>query len=171
MNLYISTYLASYRLDLCERLSRDHGFAIYHYMGDEVPADVKPFWEEYTFENNRLPVKTLFGKYYAVGLKDLLARLKPSVVFIQEFSLITIQLLLLRRLLFLRRLSAAAEQQRQNQQPRQRFSHVLSLSRRECAESSFMYTDGEKRKTVSIAQKARGLSPRAFFVSLDISPA
>ena len=67
MNLYISTYLASYRLDLCERLSRDHGFAIYHYMGDEVPADVKPFWEEYTFENNRLPVKTLFGKYYAVG--------------------------------------------------------------------------------------------------------
>ena len=97
MNLYISTYLASYRLDLCERLSRDHGFAIYHYMGDEVPADVKPFWEEYTFENNRLPVKTLFGKYYAVGLKDLLARLRPSVVFIQEFSLITIQLLLLRR--------------------------------------------------------------------------
>ena len=97
MNLYISTYLASYRLDLCERLSKDCGFAIYHYMGDLIPADVKPYWEDYTFENNRLPVKKLFGKYYAVGLKELLARLRPSVVFIQEFSLITIQLLLLRK--------------------------------------------------------------------------
>ena len=45
MNLYISTYLASYRLDLCERLSRDHGVAIYHYMGDEVHAYVTPIWE------------------------------------------------------------------------------------------------------------------------------
>ena len=58
---------------------------------------MKPYWEDYTFENNRLPVKKLFGKYYAVGLKELLARLRPSVVFIQEFSLITIQLLLLRK--------------------------------------------------------------------------
>ena len=97
MNLYISTYLATYRLDLCERLSRDYGFAIYHYVGDDVPADVKPFWEEYTFENHRLPVKKLFGRTYAPGLRGLLARLRPSIVFVQEFSLITLQLLLLRR--------------------------------------------------------------------------
>ena len=97
MNLYISTYLATYRLDLCERLSADCGFAIYHYIGDDIPADVKPYWEGYSFENNRLLVKKAFGKVYASGLRDLLLRLKPSVVFIQEFSLITLQLLLLRR--------------------------------------------------------------------------
>ena len=97
MNLYISTYLATYRLDLCERLSRDYGFAIYHYYGDDVPVDVKPYLDAYTFENNRLPVKKLLGKTYAAGLRDLLSRLKPAVVFIQEFSLITLQLLLLRR--------------------------------------------------------------------------
>ena len=97
MNLYISTYLATYRLDLCERLSRDYGFAIYHYYGDDVPADVKPYLGAYTFENHRLPVKTFLGKTYAAGLRGLLSRLKPSVVFIQEFSLITLQLLLLRR--------------------------------------------------------------------------
>ena len=97
MNLYISTYLATYRLDLCERLSRDCGFAIYHYYGDDVPADVKPYLGAYTFENHRLPVKQFWGKTYAAGLRDLLSRLKPSVVFIQEFSLITLQLLLLRR--------------------------------------------------------------------------
>lgn len=97
MNLYISTYLATYRLDLCERLSRDHGFAIYHYYGDGVPADVKPYLGAYTFENHRLPVRQFLGKTYAAGLRDLLSRLKPAVVFIQEFSLITLQLLLLRR--------------------------------------------------------------------------
>ena len=59
--------------------------------------DVKPYLDAYTFENNRLPVKKLLGKTYAAGLRDLLSRLKPAVVFIQEFSLITLQLLLLRR--------------------------------------------------------------------------
>ena len=97
MNLYISTYLASYRLDLCERLSRDYGFAIYHYCGDDIPADVAPFIGEYSFENNRLPVRHLFGKPYAAGLDGLLARLRPDWVFVQEFSLITLQLLFLRR--------------------------------------------------------------------------
>lgn len=97
MNLYISTYMASYRLDLCERLSRDYGFAIFHYHGEEVPADVAPYLSEYTFENQRLPVKMLFGKPYAAALDALLSSLRPDVVFIQEFSLITLQLLRLRR--------------------------------------------------------------------------
>ena len=97
MNLYISTYLATYRLDLCEKLSKEYGFAIFHYYGDEVPADVKVYLQGYTFENHRLPTKKLFGKYYAAGLDDLLSHLKPSVVLVQEFSLITLQLLYFRR--------------------------------------------------------------------------
>lgn len=97
MNLYISSYLASYRLDLCERLSREYDFAIYHYCGDEIPADVAPYLGDYTFENHRLPVRYLLGKPYAPGLETLLSQLKPSLVFIQEFSLIALQLLRLRR--------------------------------------------------------------------------
>lgn len=97
MNLYISTYLAPYRLDLCERLSRDYGFVIHHYCGDEIPANVAPLMEEYSFENHQLPVRHLFGKPYATGLAGLLSRLQPEWVFVQEFSLITLQLLLLRR--------------------------------------------------------------------------
>lgn len=97
MNLYISTYLAPYRLDLCERLFCEYGFEIFHYCGKEVPDDVAPFLGEYTFRNNRLPVRCLLGKPYAPGLRSLIERERPSVVLIQEFSLITLQLLRLRR--------------------------------------------------------------------------
>ena len=97
MNLYISTYLAPYRLDLCERLFSEYGFEIFHYCGKEVPDDVAPFLGEYTFRNNRLPVRYLFGKPYAPGLRSLIGRERPSVVLVQEFSLITLQLLRLRR--------------------------------------------------------------------------
>ena len=97
MNLYISTYLAPYRLDLCERLFSEYGFEIFHYCGKVVPDDVAPFLGEYTFRNNRLPVRYFFGKPYAIGLRSLIEREHPSIVLVQEFSLITLQLLRLRR--------------------------------------------------------------------------
>ncbi len=97
MNLYISTYLAPYRLDLCERLFSEYGFEIFHYFGKEVPDDVAPILGEYTFRNNRLPVRWLFGKPYAPGLRSLIERERPSVILVQEFSLIMLQLLRLRR--------------------------------------------------------------------------
>ena len=97
MNLYISTYLAPYRLDLCERLSRDYGFAIYHYVGKEVPDGLDGLLSEYSFESKRLPIGCFWGKPYAKGLGALLERLRPAWVFVQEFSLITLQLLLLRK--------------------------------------------------------------------------
>lgn len=90
-NLYISTYLASYRLDLCARLAREHGFSIYHYLG--TTPDAMADRESYPFENQTLPVRFLFGKPYAPGLRRLLARERPGMVFVQEFSLITLQLL------------------------------------------------------------------------------
>ena len=96
MNLYISTYLAPYRLDLCERLSRDYGFAIYHYVGKEVPDGLDGLLPEYGFESKRLPTGCFLGKPYAKGLDALLGHLRPAWVFVQEFSLITLQLLLLR---------------------------------------------------------------------------
>ena len=97
MNLYISTYLAPYRLDLCEKLFCEYGFEIFHYCGKVVPDDVAPFLREYSFRNNRLSVSFLFGKPYAPGLRSLIERERPSVVLVQEFSLITLQLLRLRR--------------------------------------------------------------------------
>lgn len=94
-NLYISTYLASYRLDLCYRLAGEYGFRIYHYLGTTPDAAVDR--DDCPFENKALPVRFLFGKPFAPGLRRLLAREMPRYVFVQEFSLITLQLLAWRK--------------------------------------------------------------------------
>lgn len=94
-NLYISTYLASYRLDLCARLAREHGFDIYHYLG--TSPDAVAALEDCPFENKELPVRRLFGKPFVPGLRRLVARERPRYVFVQEFSLIALQLLLWRK--------------------------------------------------------------------------
>ena len=94
-NLYISTYLASYRLDLCHRLAGDYGFRIYHYLG--ITPDAAVDREDSPFENKVLPVRFLFGKPFAPGLRRLLSQERPRYVFVQEFSLIALQLLAWRK--------------------------------------------------------------------------
>lgn len=96
-NLFISTYLASARQDLCERLSRDYGFKIFHYYPEIATKDALAWEKEYSFRNNPLEVSSLFGKYYARHLEELVGIEHPRLVIIQEFSLIAIQLLLLRK--------------------------------------------------------------------------
>ena len=96
-NLFISTYLASARQDLCERLSKDYGFKIFHYYPEIATKDALAWKNEYSFRNNPLEVSSLFGKYYARHLEELVGIEHPRLVIIQEFSLIAIQLLLLRK--------------------------------------------------------------------------
>lgn len=96
-NLFISTYLASARQDLCERLSRDHGFRIFHYYPEIATRDALAWEKEYSFRNNTLEASSLFGKYYARHLEELVSVEHPRLVIVQEFSMIAIQLLLLRK--------------------------------------------------------------------------
>lgn len=96
-NLFISTYLASARLDLCESLAEQHGFKIYHYNPEITSRDAQAWIEQYHFVNNRLPVRTILGHSWAVGLDSLICQERPDCVIVQEFSLITVQLIWLRR--------------------------------------------------------------------------
>lgn len=93
-NLYISTYPAPYRIDLCNTLSERGDCKIYHYVAAENEDRIL---ENAAFENNRLEVGSFHGKSYPKGLVELLEKNRPSVVFTQEYSLITIQLIRLRR--------------------------------------------------------------------------
>lgn len=93
-NLYISTYPARYRVDLCNVLAERLDCDIYHYVPVENEADILRCAR---FGNKRLPVGNFFGKPYAKGLKALLEAARPSFVLVQEFSLITLQLLWLRK--------------------------------------------------------------------------
>lgn len=96
-NLFISTYLASARQDLCESLSRDYGFKIFHYYPEIATRDALAWAKEYHFTNNALDVGSILGKYYAKHLEELVSVVHPRLVIVQEFSLIAIQLLQLRR--------------------------------------------------------------------------
>ena len=93
-NLYISTYPARYRVDLCNVLAERLDCDIYHYVPVENEADILRCAR---YENRRLPVGKFCGKPYAKGLKALLETAQPSFVLVQEFSLITLQLLLWRK--------------------------------------------------------------------------
>ena len=93
-NLYVSTYLAPYRLDLCTYLHDKCGFEIFHYMEDTDNCfSEEELMEGAGFVNHHLPTRRLMGKSYAPGLKALLEQYRPEVVMVQEFSLICIQLL------------------------------------------------------------------------------
>lgn len=96
-NLFISTYLASARQDLCERLSEEYGFKVFHYNPLIATKDALAWEGEYHFTNNRLDVSSIFGKYRAKSLDRLISQERPAIVIIQEFSLITTELLLLKR--------------------------------------------------------------------------
>lgn len=93
-NLYISTYPASSRIDLCNALAGQHQYGIWHYVHADGEETIL---RDATFTNHWLPVGHLMGKTYAKGLRRLLLQERPKVIMVQEFSLITIQLLLLRR--------------------------------------------------------------------------
>ena len=93
-NLYISTYLAPYRIDFCNALSEGLGCRIYHY----VPAENEEgMLQRAVFENDRLKTGSFAGKTFATGLCELLEENRPRVVFSHEFSLITLRLLQLRK--------------------------------------------------------------------------
>ena len=93
-NLYISTYLAPYRIDFCNALAERLGCKIYHY----VPAENEDgMLQRAVFENNRLETGSFAGKTYATGLRKLLSDNRPEIVFSQEYSLITLKLMQLRK--------------------------------------------------------------------------
>ena len=93
-NLYISTYPASYRVDLCNVLAERLDCDIYHYVPVDNEAETL---RGARFVNHRLPTGHLFGKVFPKGLEALVASSRPSVVFVQEFSFIALRLLQLRK--------------------------------------------------------------------------
>lgn len=93
-NLYISTYPATYRVDLCNVLAERLDCDIYHYVPVENEEDVLLGAR---FENHRLATGSFLGKVYPKNLEDLLASLRPKYVFVQEYSVIALRLLQLRK--------------------------------------------------------------------------
>lgn len=93
-NLYISTYPARYRVDLCNVLAERLDCDIYHYVPVENEADVL---RGARFENHHLATGRFLGKVIPRDLEGLLKKKRPSYVFVQEFSLIALRLLRLRK--------------------------------------------------------------------------
>ena len=93
-NLYISTYPAPYRIDLCNALARRLDCQIYHYV---QAGNEREILRNAAFENHRLEVGTFLGKPYPKGLVPLLEKTRPRIVFSQEYSFVTIRLVELRR--------------------------------------------------------------------------
>lgn len=93
-NLYISTYPARYRVDLCNVLAERMSFDICHYVPVEGDEEVL---QGALFTNRYLPVGRLLGKTYVKGVGALLESARPSVVLVQEFSPVTLELLRLRK--------------------------------------------------------------------------
>lgn len=93
-NLYISTYPATYRVDLCNVLAERLDCEIYHYVPVENEEDVLLGAR---FDNHRLATGSFLGKAYPRKLEDLLKALRPRYVFVQEYSVIALRLLQLRK--------------------------------------------------------------------------
>lgn len=93
-NLYISTYPATFRVDLCNVFAERLDCDIYHYVPVENEAVVL---RNARFVNHRLPTGSFFGKVFPKDLVQLLKTMRPSYVFVQEFSAIAIRLLQLRK--------------------------------------------------------------------------
>ena len=91
-NLYITTYLASYRSDLYEALFKTLSCEVFYYEEAEIPLG-----SDLTFCPRRLPVRRLLGRPMVKGLVPILKQYRPEYVFVQEFSLTTLWLLGLRR--------------------------------------------------------------------------
>lgn len=93
-NLYISTYPATYRVDLCNVLAERLDCDIYHYVPVENEEEVL---RGARFENHRLSTGVSLGKVYPKGLEELLKDLQPNYVFVQEYSIIALRLLQYRK--------------------------------------------------------------------------
>lgn len=93
-NLYISTYPATFRVDLCNVLAERLDCDIYHYVPVENEADIL---RDAHFVNHRLTTGSYLGKVFPRDLDVLLKTMRPSCVFVQEFSAIAIRLLQLRK--------------------------------------------------------------------------
>lgn len=97
-NLYISTYLGAYRVDLCEFLHRELGCRIFHYVGEDGLSPDARYWMKGTsFEPEYLRPRYLLGRPRLPHLRRLIAENRPKVVFVQEFSMVTFRLAMLRR--------------------------------------------------------------------------
>ena len=97
-NLYISNILPPYRVDLCNELHEKLGCEICHVsdsLGDGC-FSMKELEERSHFKNHIVPVRNIKGKYLLKNPEDLIDK-DTRLVFVNEFSPISMQLLSLRR--------------------------------------------------------------------------
>lgn len=99
-NLYLGVCLAPYRIDFCNYLYDNCNFVIYHqyrnlgknYNMDEICGKCK-------FDERYLNIGKIFDRRYSVGIKQLIDKYNPNVIIVPEFSLITIQVIMIKTLL------------------------------------------------------------------------
>ena len=97
-NLYFSSFLSTYRIDLCNQLYERLGCEIFHYRRDtsncfdEAALERKAVFPIHTLETGRL-----FGRPYVKNLAALVKQYRPEYVFVLEYSPITFRLLTLRK--------------------------------------------------------------------------
>lgn len=97
-NLYFSSFLSTYRIDLCNHLYTRFSCEIFHYRTEESNCfNEAELMSKAVFPIHSLEVGQLFGRPYVKNLRALVERYHPEYVFVLEYSPITFRLLSLRK--------------------------------------------------------------------------
>ena len=97
-NLYFSSFLSTYRIDLCNLLYERFGCEIFHYRRDDSNCfDEDALKRKAVFPIHQLETGHLFGRPYVKNLESLVKQHRPEYVFVLEYSPITFRLLSLRK--------------------------------------------------------------------------
>ena len=98
MNLYLGIQIAPYRVDFCNALAEEYGFAVFH-LEKTVDLGFNQAWveEQSRFEDHRYSEPRLNFRTWKF-FKALLRQYAPDVVLVSEFSLTTLWMLLFSRL-------------------------------------------------------------------------
>lgn len=98
MNLYLGIQIAPYRIDFCNALAEEYGYAVFH-LEKTVDLGFSQSWvaEQLRFEDRRYPEPRLNVRTWRY-FRALLRQFSPEIVLVSEFSLTTLWMLLFSRL-------------------------------------------------------------------------
>src|SRR5574344_1307885 len=100
-NLYFGISIAPYRIDLCNYLHNYCNFEIFHYcVAKQYQGQFEEMLQDCQFEYKQITPKYFGGesRAYLPGLNGLIKEYNPSVIFVPEFSFITLQVILIKKI-------------------------------------------------------------------------
>lgn len=99
-NLFLGICLAPYRIDLYNYLHNNTNTDIW-FLKDQLGGqelDFSLLWKECSFPKRMLRFGRFLGRQYIKGLKQLIDKTNPKVVYVSEFSVVTLQVITIRLL-------------------------------------------------------------------------